>query len=147
MAVLASIETFHGTKIEFEAWTESTKNAAQITGQNAIYIVFSKLTGSPLSTANSLKIISPSLIWMDPKQELSLQCSFIPYDTHTTQVFACLEQGLNEILGDFLHCVSDLLFNICNTSDMSSISVDSTNYYAVVYGLNCRKLKNSIMGH
>ena len=32
-AALSSIETFDGTKSEFEAWTESGENAEQISGQ------------------------------------------------------------------------------------------------------------------
>ena len=36
---------------------------------------------------------------------------------------------------------------VYHTSDMSSILVESTNHYAAVYGLNCRKLKDSIAGH
>ena len=47
-AALLSIETFGGIKSKFEAWTESIENTAQISGQNAIYIAFSKLTGSSL---------------------------------------------------------------------------------------------------
>ena len=30
---------------------------------------------------------------------------------------------------------------------MSRISSEGTNYYAVVYGLNCRKLKDNMTGH
>ena len=52
---LASIETFHGTKSKLEVWMESIKNAVQISGQNTVCIAFSKLLGSPLSTANRLK--------------------------------------------------------------------------------------------
>ena len=52
---LASIETLDGRKSKFEAWMESIKNAAQISGQNAICKVISKFTASPLSTANRLK--------------------------------------------------------------------------------------------
>ena len=54
-AALTSIETFDGAKSKFEAWTEAIENAVQILGQNAICIDFSKLTGSSLLTANSLK--------------------------------------------------------------------------------------------
>ena len=51
---------------------ESIENAAQISGQNAICIDFSKLTGSPPSTANRLKTRSPNLMWMELKGELAL---------------------------------------------------------------------------
>ena len=55
-AALASIECFDGTKGKFEAWMESIENEVQISGQNAICIAFSKLIGSPLWTANRLKM-------------------------------------------------------------------------------------------
>ena len=54
-AALTSIEMFDGTKHKFKAWSEAIENAAQISGQNAIYIAFSKLIGSPLLTANMLR--------------------------------------------------------------------------------------------
>ena len=47
---------------------ESTEDAAQILGQNAICIAFSKLTGSPLLTANRLKTRSPNLTWTELKK-------------------------------------------------------------------------------
>ena len=58
-----------------------------------------------------------------------------------------LEQDPDELLDNYLHCVSELLPKMYHTSDMSSISAMGTNHYAVVYGLNCRKLKDSISGH
>ena len=36
---------------------------------------------------------------------------------------------------------------IYHTFDMSSISVEGSTHYTVVYGLNCRKQKDSVMGH
>ena len=60
------------------------QNAAQISGQNAICIAFSKLIGSPLSTANRLKTRSPNITWADLKNKLSMQYSIIPLDTHET---------------------------------------------------------------
>ena len=57
-AAFASLETFKGTKGKFEAWTESIKNAAQISDQNTILRTSSKLTVSLLSTANRLKKIT-----------------------------------------------------------------------------------------
>ena len=54
-AALTSIETFDGTKGKFETCMESIANAVQLSGQNAICIAFSKLTESPLLTANRLK--------------------------------------------------------------------------------------------
>ena len=61
--------------------------------------------------------------------------------------FSNMEQGLDERLDDYLHCASELLPKIYHTSDMSRISAKDTNYYAVVYGLNCRKIKDSVVGH
>ena len=59
-SALLSKGMFDGTKSTFEAWMESIENVAQISGQNAICIAFSKLTGSPLLTANRLKERSPN---------------------------------------------------------------------------------------
>ena len=74
-----------------------------------------------------------------------MQYSVIPSDTHATQAFTCLEQGPDVLLDNYLHHASELLFKIHHTSDMSSISVEGNNHYVVVYGINCRKLKDSIM--
>ena len=62
-AALTSIETLDVTKSKLEAWTEFIKNAVQISGQNAVHIAFTKLTGSPLLTANRLKTRSPKHGW------------------------------------------------------------------------------------
>ena len=44
--------------------------------------------------------------------------------------------------------MSDLLLKkIYDTSDMSALSTEGTKNYAVVCGLNCRKLKDNIAGH
>ena len=59
---LPSTEMSDGIKSKFEAWMESIKYAAQMSGQNTICIAFSKLTSSPLLTANRLKAISPNLM-------------------------------------------------------------------------------------
>ena len=56
------------TKSTFEVLIESIENAVQISGQNAICIAFSKLTGSPLLTANRLKARSPNLTRMELKK-------------------------------------------------------------------------------
>ena len=78
-AALTSIEEMvDGTKSRFEAWTKAIENAAQISGQNAICIAFSKLIGSPLLTANRLKTRSPNLTWTECEKELSMQYSIIP---------------------------------------------------------------------
>ena len=76
-----------------------------------------------------------------------MQYSIIPFDTQATQAFIHLEQGLDELLENYLHYVSELLSKICHTSDMSRISVEGSNHYVVVYGFSCRKLKDSVVGH
>ena len=76
-----------------------------------------------------------------------MQYSNIPSDSHATQAFTQLEQGMDELLNDYLHHASELLSKIYHTSDMSSISAEGTSHYAIVYGLNCRKLKDIMAGH
>ena len=105
------------------------------------------MIGSPLLTANRLETRSPNLTWTELKKELSMPYSIIPSDTHATKAFIHLEQGPDEPLDDYLQCVSELLLKIYHTSDMSRISVEVTNHYAVIYDLNCRKLKDSMAGH
>ena len=76
-----------------------------------------------------------------------MQYSVIPSDTDTNQVFTHLKEGLDEFLNDYLHHSRELLSKIYHTFDMSRISVEGTNHYAVVYGLKNRKLKDSVVGH
>ena len=83
-------------------------------------------------TDNWLKTRSPNLTLAKFKKELSIQYSIMPFDTHTTQAFTHLEQGPDELLDDYLHHVSELLSKIYHTSDMSRISAEGTNHYAVV---------------
>ena len=59
-ASLTSIEMFNDTKSNLKALTEVIKNPVQISGQNAICIAFSKLTGPLLLAANRLKTRSPT---------------------------------------------------------------------------------------
>ena len=125
----------------------SIKNTAQISGSNVIHIAFSKLTGSPLLTANRFKTRTPNLMWMELKKELSMQFSVIQLDTYATNIVTQLEQGLDELIDDYLHHVNELLSIIYHTSDMSSILAEDTNHYTVVYGLSCRKLKDNILGN
>ena len=75
-----------------------------------------------------------------------MQYSIIASDTHTTHASTHLEQGLDECLDDYLHCVSELLSKVYHTSEMSRISVEGANHYAVVYGLN-HKLKDTMPEH
>ena len=76
-----------------------------------------------------------------------MQYSIIPSDSHATQAFTWLEQGPDELLDEYIHCAHKLLSKIYHTLDMSSISVEGLTHYAVVYGLNCNKLKDTITGH
>ena len=97
-AALTLIKMFDGTKSKCEAWMEVIENAAQISGQNTICISFTKLTGSPLLTANRLQTRLSNLTSAELKNELSMQYSIIPSDTHATQAYTHLEQSLDELL-------------------------------------------------
>ena len=99
------------------------------------------MTSSPLSSANTLKAQSLNLMWTELKRELSMQYSAIPFDSHSTQAFAQLEQGLDDLLDMYLHHANELLSKICYTSDMSRNLAEGLIHYTVVYGLNCRRLK------
>ena len=142
-AALTSIEMFDRTKSKFE----TIKNAVQISGQNIIHIAFSQSTGCSVLTANTLKSGSPNLTWTELKNKLSIQYSIIPSDAYETQAYTHLEQGLDELLDNYIHHASKLLSKIYHASDMSRISVEGTNHYAVIYSLNCRKPKDSMVGH
>ena len=76
-----------------------------------------------------------------------MQYSIILLDMHVTQAFTHLEQSPDKLFDSYLHHMRDLLSKIYHTSDMSGITTKGTNHYAVVYGLNCRKLKDSVVGH
>ena len=109
-SALSSTEASNGTKSKFKALTESIENAAQISGQDTLHIAFSKMTGSALSSANRLKAGSPNLMWMDLKKELPMQYSVILFDSHTTQAFAPLEQGPDELLDVMSICTVQVSF-------------------------------------
>ena len=81
---------------------------------------------------------------MEIKKELSMQYSIILSDTHATQAFTHFEQGLDELLHEYLHHRSGLLSKIYHPSEMSRISAEGNNHYVVVYGLKCRKLNDSM---
>ena len=86
-------------------------------------------------------------MWMELKKELYIQYSWSFHLILITQAITHLEQGPDELLDDYLHCARELLSKICHISNMSRISVEGTSHYAVVYGLKCRKQKDSIVGH
>ena len=71
----------------------------------------------------------------------------IPSDIHAIEAFTHLQQGNGVFLDDYLHHASELLSKRYHISDMSRISAEGTNHYAVVYCLNCRKLKDSVTRH
>ena len=75
-----------------------------------------------------------------------MQYSIIPLNIHATKAFTHLEQGLDELLDDYLHHVTDLS-KIYHTYNMSRTSAEGNNHYTVVYGLNSSKLKDSMAGH
>ena len=84
-------------------------------------------------------------MWMELERKLSMQYSVILMGSHEIQAFTQMEQGLDGLLDTYLNCTSELLSKIYHTSDISRISVEDFNHYAVVYGLYCRKLKDSVM--
>ena len=108
-AALLPTETFDGTKSKCEALTESIENASQILDQKTLHIGFFKMTGSPLSSTNTLKAQSPNLMWMELKRKLSMQYSVILSDSHATQAFAQLEQDPSELLDMHFQHTSALL--------------------------------------
>ena len=102
---------------------------------------------SPLTSAHRLRDELPNLMWGGSKNKLSRQYSSVPFDSHVTQSFAHLQQGLDELLKIYFHCASKLLLKIHHTSDMSNISAEGLNHNTVVYVLNSRELRASVVGH
>ena len=84
---------------------------------------------------------------MELKRELSILYSAILYDSHVTQAFSKLEQGPDEFLDMYLCHTSDFLSELYHTSNMSKILAGGLKHYAVVFGLDCRRLKDSVVGH
>ena len=105
------------------------------------------MAGSPLSRGHRLKAWSQNITWMEIKREMSMHYSTIPFESNANQTFAQLEWSPDELLDMYLHHVSEFLSKIYHTSDMSRISVEGLNHYTVVYGLNCRRLKDSVVSH
>ena len=90
---------------------------------------------------------SPNLTWAKFKKELSMQYSIIPSDTYATQAFTIENKVWMSFLMTIYNCVSELLLKIYHISDLFRFSAEVPNHYAVVYGLNCKKLKDSMAGH
>ena len=118
-------------------------NAAQILGQGILCIAFSKMVGSPLTSAYRLRDCLPHLTWKDLKSELSKQYSTIPFIIHATQSFAYLQQCSDELFEMYLHCASE----IYHMTDMSEIPAEGLNHCTMLYGLNSYKLKDRVAGH
>ena len=110
-------------------------------------MAFYKMTGYPLLSANRLKAKSPNITWMELRGKFSMQYSTFPVDSHTTQAFTQMEQGPDELLDMYLHHTSELLSKIYHTLDISEISAGELNHNTMVYGLNYRRLKDSIVGY
>ena len=145
-AALSSIETLNGTKSKFEAQTESIGNVVQISGQNTVCIAFSKLTGSPPSIVNRLKAQSSHLMWMELKRNCPCNIQLF----HLMVMQPRLSSEWKEVWMSSLMNTCTVQVSSClkyTTLQMSRILVEGLNQYAVVYGLNCRKLKNSITVH
>ena len=111
------------------------------------YEKHSQMIGSPLTSVHRLRHRSPNLMWRELKSELSRQYSSIPFNSHATQAFAHLQQGLDELLKMYLCCASEILSKIHHPSDLSQFLAEGLNHYTAVYGLNSRKLMNNAVGH
>ena len=71
------------------------------------------------------------LTWDDLKNELLRLYSTIPFNSHTTQAFACLQQSPSELLEMHLHGASELLSKIHHMTDMSLVTVEGLNHYTI----------------
>ena len=58
---MASVDSFDGDRNNFEAWIALVENAVQLTGQHILQIAFSKMVGSPVTSAYRLRNGSPNL--------------------------------------------------------------------------------------
>ena len=70
--------------------------------------------------------------------------SEIPYNTHAINTNSYLHQGSNESTSTYLHRVQDILENIHNTSDMTSIPAIGTNHAKILTGLQDSRLHNRL---
>ena len=105
------------------------------------------MVGSPLTSAHRLRDRSSNFTWRELRSELSRQYSSIPFDSHATKAFVSLYLAQDEPLEMYLHHASEHFSKIHHLSDMSQISVEGLKQYTIVYGLNCRNLKYSVVGH
>ena len=105
----SSVKTFEDNKNKFEVWIASVENATQISGQDILQKEFSKKVGSPFTSFNRLRDRSPNLECGELKSKLSRQYSSTTFNSHAIQAFACLQQGLGELLEMKLHHANELL--------------------------------------
>ena len=90
---ISSVETFDGNKTKFEAWITSAENTAQISGQDMLWIAFSKMMGSPLTSAYRLRDGSSALILKELKSEISRQYFSIPLTVIQPRLFLIYDKA------------------------------------------------------
>ena len=79
--------------------------------------------------------------------KLSMQYSAIPFDSHEPSLLPNWNKtGMNSLTSICATQVG-LCQKITIHSDISSTLMEGLNHYTVVYGLNCRRLKDSVAGH
>ena len=76
-----------------------------------------------------------------------------PYTTHLFYLIVMqprLLPNLNKVQMSSLTCICTTQLSFCQkftTSDMSRILTEGLNHYTVVFGLNCRRSKDSVVGY
>ena len=138
---------FDGTKSKFESWIASVENAGQISKQDILHIVFSKMIGSPPTSGHRLRDHLLHLMWKDLRSNILRPYSTIPFNSHATQTFSNLQQGPYELLEMYLHLASELLSKVHHMTDMTEVPVEGLKHYTIGYGLNFTKLKDRVEGH
>ena len=144
-AAVSSVETFNGTKSKFKSKIVSVENAAQISGQNILYITFSKMVGSLLTTAYRFKGPLVTHTWNDLK--MNFQGSIQQY--LSTVMPPKLLPICNKVLMSYLKCTYIVLVNVCSKihhmTDMSQILAEGLNHYTMVWELNSNTLKEKVV--
>ena len=142
---ISSVKTFDGNKNKFEAWIASVEKVVKLSCKDILWIAFSRMVGSSLTTAHRLRDRSPNLAWGELKSKLSRQYSSIPFDSHDTQTLSYLQQGLDELMKCIHTMQVSFIENQPHVRHVSDVSGGSD--CTMEYGLNCRKLKDSVVGH
>ena len=148
-STLDSINIFNGNnKSKFTSWAQSVENAAKLCNLDTLNITLSKQQGPPLKLAHFLKSKETSsgmqLDWHSLNKHLTTNYSEIPYDMHAINAYDNLHQGGNESTSAHLHRAQDIVENIHNTSDMTSIPAISTNHAKTLTGLRDSRLYNKL---